>query len=197
MLLMVFFLLPALLMPAYISEQGLPLALLALAAFAMLLLLAYRSQYVLRVFQSLIGLLPGRWRSRMARWLSDGLRGLAALRNPRLILVLGFASAVIAFLSVVTPWVLFRAYDIPFSLKEAIFLNLVVTIGSVPPSTPGKVLIFETLVAITLRRLGLTDSATILSFAIIYHLVVALPQILFGGLALFRGGLRLSPTLGG
>jgi uncharacterized protein (TIRG00374 family) len=193
---MIVFLLPALLMPAYVTEQGYPLALLALIALALLLLLAYRSQLVLNAFQSLIGLLPGKWSERVTRWLSEGLRGLAALRNPRLVLVLGFASALIAGLSVLTPLLLFKAYGMPFSLKEAIFLNLVVSIGSAPPSTPGKVLIFETLVIVTLRRLGLVDSATMLSFAIVYHLVVALPQILLGGLALLRGGLRFSPILG-
>lgn len=193
---MVLFLLPALLLPAYVSQQGYPLALLALAAFAMLLLLAYRSHYVLRSFRSLIALLPGNWGVRVTGWLSEGLRGLAALRNPRLILVLGFASAVIAGLSTLTPWILFQAYNLPFSLKDALFLNLVVTIGSVPPSTPGKVLIFETLVVVTLRRLGLAESATLLSYAIVYHLVVALPQILLGGIALLRGGLRFSPVPG-
>jgi uncharacterized protein (TIRG00374 family) len=189
---MVFFLLPALLLPGYVSEQGYPLALLALVALAMLLLLAYRSQYVLRLFQSSIRLLPDRWNSRLARWFAEGLHGLAALRDPRLVLTLGFASAMIAGLSILTPWILFKAFDIPLAIEGAISLNLVVSIGSVPPSTPGKILIFETLVVVTLTRLGLTDSATMLSFAIVYHLVVALPQIALGALALLRGGLRFS-----
>lgn len=193
---MVLFLLPALLMPVYVSEQGYPLALLALSALATLLLLAYRSQFVLNSFQSLIALLPGKWGLRVTRWFSEGLRGLAALRNPRLVLLLGSASALVAGLAILTPLLLFRAFDIPFSLKEAIFLNLVISVGSVPPSTPGKVLIFETLVIVTLRRLGLVESATMLSFAIVYHLVVALPQILLGGLALLRGAFRFSPTFG-
>jgi uncharacterized protein (TIRG00374 family) len=190
---MLFFLLPALLLPGYVAAQGYPIALLALGAFALLLLLAYRSQYVLSTSRSLLGLLPGKWSTRLAKWLSEGMHGLAALRNPRLILALGLISAVIAGLSILTPLILFRAYDIPFGLKEAVFLNLVISIGSAPPSTPGKVLIFETLVVVTLRRLGLTDNATMLSFAILYHLVVALPQIALGGLSLLRGGLHFSP----
>ena len=196
MAVMLLFLIPALLLPGYVSAQGYPLALLALIAFSLLVLLAYRSQFILRVFDSLFRFLPGKWNSRLTRWFTEGLHGLAALRNPRLVLLLGLASATVVGLSILTPWILFEAYHLPLGFREAIFLNLVVSIGSVPPSTPGKILIFETLVVLTLGRLGITDNAVMLSFAIVYHLVVALPPIAFGAFALLRGGLRISPATG-
>jgi len=44
-------------------------------------------------------------------------------------------------------------------------------------------LLFEGLVVLTLQQFGSADNATLLSYAILFHLVVMLPQILLGSLA--------------
>jgi uncharacterized membrane protein YbhN (UPF0104 family) len=66
-------------------------------------------------------------------------------------------------------------------------IHVVLTVGTVPPSTPAKVGVFEFLVAFMLKFFGVENDALILAYTIIFHLVVVLPQILLGGIAVARG----------
>jgi hypothetical protein len=60
-----------------------------------------------------------------------------------------------------------------------------------PASTPANVGIFEGLVVFTLNQFGLTDNAAILSYAIVYHLVVVTPQLFLGSLSVIRSNREL------
>jgi uncharacterized membrane protein YbhN (UPF0104 family) len=55
-----------------------------------------------------------------------------------------------------------------------------------PPSTPGQIGIFEGTVTFVLAQLGETSAAVMVSFAIVYHLIVLTPKIIFGGIASLR-----------
>lgn len=182
-----FLLLPFLVIPNFVSESGVVLALMALVAFLCLYVVAFKSHLALRLANWALNPLPKPWRERAMGIVVAGLQGLAALRHPSVILALLLASAFIALLSVLTPWVLFSAMDISLGLVAAAAIHVVLTAGTVPPSTPAKVGIFEFLVAFMLRFFGLDDGGVILTYTIIYHLVVVAPQIVFGGIAAARG----------
>jgi uncharacterized protein (TIRG00374 family) len=189
-------LLPIIVLPDFVAERSFPLALLSLAMLLVLFMLAFNNKRVVQLLRLIFAKLPSAIEARLIRFSTAGLEGLAALRDWRQISVLGMISAVIVALAILVPYLLFRAFNLPLGLSEAVLLNVAVSLGSVPPSTPGKVFIFEGIVVFMLRQFGSTDNAVILGFAIIFHLVVVIPQIIFGSLAATRGSLKWPAILG-
>lgn len=175
--------LPFLVIPELSRHRGTMLTAVAFTASLLLYLLVYQAHPLVRLLSQLAEKLPPAIGSQIIKLAVAGLQGLSALRSRRVTLMLLFNSAVIAVLAVVTPWALFPALGLQLGLKEAAILHLVLTAGLTPPSTPGKILLFEGLVVLTLQQFGSADNATLLSYAILFHLVVMLPQILLGSLA--------------
>lgn len=193
LLLMMVVLLPLVVLPDTLEGKVYTLAAVSLIAPLGLYLLAYQTERLTRLLEWVAGRLPGPFAQRFIRLVVAGLEGLIALRSHRVTLLLLLLVALIGLLSALTPFVLFRAMGLPLGLVQAAVMNLVVTIGSVPPSTPANVLVFEALVALTLRQFGLQEDALILSYAVIYHVVVVLPQILLGSIAPARTKWRFRP----
>ena len=182
-------LLPFFVLPRFTVEAVWASALAGAAAFVVLFLFAAHPEQALRLVTWSTQWLPAALRARLLPLFTAGLEGVAALRSRRALLGLLGSSLLIAFLSVLTPLVLFPALDLTPSLLSAATLHVVLTVGTLPPSTPAKVGVFEFLVVYTLRIVADVDAdAPLLAYALIFHLVVVLPQIVFGGIAAVRNG---------
>lgn len=179
-------LIPFLVIPNFVGQSGAVMAGLGVVALLGLIAVALRTDLALQLAQTVARPLPAPIRKRALSIFVAGLEGLAALRNARAIFVLLLVSAFIALLSVLTPWVLFPAVGIGLGLVPAAAIHVVLTVGTLPPSTPAKVGVFEFLVAFMLQFFDIENSALILTYTIIYHLVVVIPQIVFGGIAAAR-----------
>ena len=179
-------LLPFVVLPDFINNPGLILTIIATSALAGLYLLAFQTNFVIRISQKTAQRLPSKLSQRIMHLVTSGLEGLAALRNQRLSLIVIGLSMLIAIFSISTPYLLFPAFNIQLGLKEAALLNIAVSVASSPPSTPGKIGIFDGVVVFMLVSFGLENDSTILSYTIIYHLVVIAPQIILGGIAAAR-----------
>lgn len=189
LVLTILLILPFIVLPDFVNNP-LTLGLLGSVAFLALYLLAYQTQWIVRLSRRLIRPLPTSIHDRLLRLIISGLEGLAALRRPRLTLILLLQSALIALLSVLTPYLLFPAFGIPLGLAEAALINVVVLIVSTPPTTPARIGVFDGTVSFMLFRFGLTTEAVIVSYTIIYHLIVMLPQIILGSGAISRTNYR-------
>ncbi len=187
-------LIPFIVLPEFILENGYPLALAVILILVSLVVLAYRTEHVTAFVRRVSKPLPQAIERKVSGVLVAGLDGLSSLRNWRLTLWLGTMSFFIVILSILTSYILFHSFNLPLGIEEAVILNIVLTLGMIPPSTPGKILVFEGLVILMLRQFGLVDSSRMLSFAIIFHLVVAIPQILLGTIALASGGSKPTPV---
>ncbi len=187
-------LLPLVILPEFAGEPGWILWALPAAALLILYLLAYQTELITRFFQAFAEKLPTRFGKRLLKWSLYGLEGLASLRSTRLSLLLVGSSALIAFLAVLLPYVLFMAFDLQLGLIEAAVVHVVVTIATTPPSTPGKIGVFNGAAALVLLSYGLSDEAVIISYSIVFHLVVILPQIALGAVAASRTDWRWHKT---
>jgi len=179
-------LLPLVILPEFIGEPGWILWSVPVIALLVLYLLAYQTQLITRFFKAMVGKFPTQLGKRILKWSISGLEGLAALRSRRLSLLLVASSVFIAFLSVLLPYVLFAAFDLPLGMIEAALIHVVLTIAITPPSTPGKIGIFNGAVAFILLSFGMADEAVIISYSIVFHLVVIVPQIALGAVAASR-----------
>jgi glycosyltransferase 2 family protein len=177
-------LLPVVVVPHFFtSNQRWLFVLLSLAILFALYLLAYQAEWIHSQTERISQWLPVFAQERLQKWLLSGLQGLAALRSGPAVGLLLISSLLILSLSVMTPLLIFRAFQLPYGLIEAIWVNFVVTIGTVPASSPAKVGVFEWLVIFTLMQFGLSDEAINLSYALVYHLVAILPLIVIGSIA--------------
>ncbi len=177
-------------LPEFVGDSSLALGFAALVALALLYFTAYQTERVVGLLQRLATRLPEPLGDYLTRLGIAGLEGLASLRDRRLVLALTVQSVVIALMAVTTPLVLFSAMGIQFGLVQAAILHVAVSLAVAPPSTPGKLLVFDGTVAILLRQLGLEQQATIVGYTLIYHLVTLLPQIVLGGIAATRANWR-------
>jgi len=148
-----------------------------------LYLLAYQSAVILHFIETLF---PAKIGRKITTIISSCLQGLAVLHSRQATVEQLIASSVIAILYVATPFFLFSAFDLPYTLADAALLNLgVIFTVSVAPG-PAQIGVFELAVITLLTRLDYSvDQSTLLSYAIIYHLVVILPPITLGGIAVF------------
>ncbi|MFN2138566.1 MAG: lysylphosphatidylglycerol synthase transmembrane domain-containing protein [Candidatus Promineifilaceae bacterium] len=176
-------LLPFVILPEFVGEPGPMLWLIPLAALLVLYLMAFETDKITSLLQSIARRLPDNWLQRPFQWMISGLDGLAALRSGRSSLLLVLLSAVIALLAVLLPYVLFGAFDFSLTFVQAALLNVIVTIAITPPSTPGKIGVFNGAVAILLYSFDAGSDAAIIGYSIVFHLVVVVPQILLGSIA--------------
>ncbi|MDT8304699.1 MAG: lysylphosphatidylglycerol synthase transmembrane domain-containing protein [Anaerolineae bacterium] len=183
---LLFVLLPFFVLPDLVADSGLSGAIIAVVALFLLMLVARRTALVRRVALLFLRLLPERWQVRFVPWLDSGLEGLGALRSGRVSLNLLGSTLVITVLSVATPYVLFSAFDIPLDLKHAAAVHIALTVGALPPSTPARIGVFEGIVTFMLVTFDVGDGALRLAYALVFHLVIVLPQLLLGGFALMR-----------
>lgn len=176
--------LPYVVLPSYITNY-LP-SLVGVITFVALGLyaVAYRTERVVNLLKRGMRFVPAQFRPKLSRITLAGLEGLSALRNPRQTLYLLFVSTLIALLSILAPFVLFPAFALPYGLLEATLVHTLLTIGLTPPSTPAKMGVFEWLTIGVLALFGWQNEAVALSYALVFHWVIILPQI---GLGLSAG----------
>jgi uncharacterized protein (TIRG00374 family) len=189
--------LPLVILPEFVGEPGWIMWTVPIAALLVLYLLAYQSELIARFFQAFTKKLPVKFASRLLRWSLSGLEGLASLRNTRLSLLLVMSSAMIAALSVLLPYVIFLAFNLDLGLVEAAVIHIVVTIATTPPSTPGKIGVFNGAVALVLLSFGMTDEAVAIGYSILFYVVVIVPQIILGSIAASRTNWRWQKTIEG
>ena len=169
-----------------VSYASIYLSGIALVALVLLYGMAQRPLPVIKLTEGLTSWMPDTLQTRLVGMVKSGLEGLGALRNGRLLIMSIVLSVIIGILMVLTPYVLFPAFNIPFGLTEATLIHVVVILALVPPSTPGKLVIFDGAVAFSLAQSGLQDKALIVSYALMLHFILVAPQILLGIIAASR-----------
>jgi len=120
---------------------------------------------------------------RLSRLGHSGVNGLQVFRNGRASLAAWLWSGLAYILAVSTNYVLFAAMDIRLPAYVGLLLMVVLYIGVVPPSIPGKVGIFHGITVLTLTAFGVSAS-TALAYGALLHLTIFVPPTLLGLLIL-------------
>ncbi len=188
--------LPFAIVPDVITHQGATLGILTAVLITALLITAYQTPRIIKLLEWLAPHLPQFIASRLIRWGTAGLEGLASLKNIKTLLPIIATTALIALSAITTPWVLFAAFGLPFGPVEAALIHLITTVASVlPVPIPARLGFFEAAVIFMLTQLQISNDAVSLSYALVFHLVVILPQIILGALAASRTNWHWQKTL--
>jgi uncharacterized protein (TIRG00374 family) len=183
--------LPFMTLPEEVSERGNALAIVVIIALPILFLIAFSSRRLQGYSHGIGNRLPAWIRGHFVQILKAGLDGLAALRSKKLTAGLSVVTAAAVILSLLTPLILFKAFSLPFGIREAIIINLLVTVATAPPSTPGRIVVFLAIVRLAMEGFGHDDPSLVLSYAVSFLLVVYAPSLILGGLALAKGKYRI------
>jgi uncharacterized protein (TIRG00374 family) len=133
--------------------------------------------------------LPTAWRRRAERTAGNFIEGLSVLHNSWAWLGAIVLTLALVALAASTNYLLFLAFGLRLPPVAALSLLVVLQVGAVPPSLPGKVGIFHYLTVVALALFGV-DRATALSYAIVLYGVALLPKILLGAGYVAVGGRR-------
>jgi glycosyltransferase 2 family protein len=122
---------------------------------------------------------PGRFGGRATGIAERFLEGLSALKSPGVSVAAVAWSVAIMGLAALTNYLMFLACGFNLSFLVAVFLLVLIQVGSVPPSLPGKIGIFHFLVVVGLGMFGI-DRGAALGYAIVLYAVALLSKVVLG-----------------
>ncbi len=183
---------PFTVLPDYLDQSMVGLIAVPALLLLVLYVLAYRTEWAISILEAAARPLPDRLEQWLLRVAVSGLEGLSALRDSRLILMLLLLSLVIATFGILLPYVLFPALGLELGILQAALIHIVVSIAVAPPSTPVKIGVFNGAAALMLWQAGVRDETSIISYSILFYLVVIAPQIVLGIIAAGRSNWRWS-----
>ncbi len=128
----------------------------------------------------------------MVEALGDGVgRGLAGLRDLRLVALACALSALNLLALSLSVWFVMEGFDLRLPVVAAMLVVVATNLVQILPSSPAALGVFEAATLIALRVYDVED-AEALSYAIVLHAVHVLPFIAVG-LVLLRGTFRSRP----
>ncbi len=162
-----------------------PALLVSVLILGLIILFIWKKETILRGGKVFSRILPARLRMRFVDFFDRSLRAFALLKNPRKLSVLSLLTLAFIGGQILSNYFLFLAFGFHLSIWVALFLLLALQVGNIPPSSPGKVGIFEYAVILALSLFAV-DKNQALSYGLVLHAVTYLPKILLGMLYFAR-----------
>jgi len=173
------FLITALALPAWVTEPGKTLLVLALVAVcAMAALLLWGRKFLVWI-TPILGKLTGRWGERVAGILERALTGFDSMRSWKRQLPIWILTFGSLFFSALTNYLILEAVGIQAPFTAALFVLIVLQVGSAPPSAPGKLGVFHYLAVLALSAFAVEKDLA-LAYSVLLYMVALLPKIVIG-----------------
>lgn len=169
--------------PENLPGRGLTRLMLAAVAFGMFVVFARFGPTLAQLAADRIHWLPASIRRRLASLWHDFAAGLRAIDRPGALAAALTTSVLSMALAALANDLLFHAMGIPLPFHASLVLLLVLQVGSVPPSLPGRIGVFNYLTVLTLSVYGV-DRSTALGYSVVLYAVAYLPKVLLGAVFL-------------
>jgi len=132
-----------------------------------------------RFFRRLTWLVPHRFREQFDEFVKSGLESFKLFaRWKEAGLLLGF-SALLFVAQALGAYFMFFALNLKLTFLAALVVLMMIKVGYMPPSAPGKVGIYEYAVVIALGIFSVNKDVA-LSYALVLHVTSFIPKILLG-----------------
>ena len=165
------------------GRSGYAFAMFTFVLFVMIIVVAFRREWVINLLKRIILLFPQRIEKFLNKHIVAGLSSLDILQNGTDVLKLAFLTAFVWGTAVLTNHIVLLAFEIQLPLVVSLMLLIALQAGITIPSLPASIGVFEFICVLTLGYFGI-DDATALSYGILLHIIVYLP-IIVGGLLTF------------
>lgn len=170
-------------LPAWLGRVGLIVGAISLAASAFLALLNLWGLRLVAWMVHLLGFLPKRLLSQIEAVGSGFVAGVSGLRSGRRALQFLGCTALIWLMEVANTFLIARAFDLPVTVGDSLFVLLVVALGTMVPLSPGYIGTYEFFGTNALALVGVTGGKS-LSFVLMMHAVTFVGASLIGALCL-------------
>jgi len=164
----------------------------AVAGVVFLLVYQWKSDPIISWFArtSDRSVVPKRLRAIILSLMRQLAASLKVFANWKEILLVSFWTLLLWFAISVPTWLVLRAFDLPLSFVDSIFVMGVASMGSLVPTPGGAAGAFHAATAASLLMLGVpTDTAAAVS--IVMHLVYFAPAVIFGLYYFFHGDISI------
>ncbi len=178
-------LLPVMAVPGWLRDSALGLTVVTLLLLLTLAGLTWWGGGALPWLSLPLRILPERVQRPLADQLALALTGLRALRQARILAGVVFWSAVVWVTSVLTNYLVFMGLDLALGWKAALFLLLVLMLGTAIPSSPGKIGVFHYLAVLGLVPFAV-EKPVALSVSLILYVIAYSPAVVVGSAFLLR-----------
>lgn len=174
-------------LPAWLEGPREGIVLLTVGLFAAAFILLLSEEWLFRILEKL----PLPWSKQFINTnLRLALGSLEVLKRWDLHLWLQVLSILIYLIGVVINYLAFLAMDLSLPLISALFLFVVLQFGSLVPSSPGKVGVFQYLCILALSLFSV-DKSVGLTYGILLYLIAFGTPVVLGILFLWWGGVNL------
>ena len=189
-LLVIMFLVPiSVSLPAWFQDSRKSLVAFVIAFLGVTLLLSYGKSWLLALLESTFHFLPNLWRARLQQAVALALGSLDVLRSPWVGLQLQAWSLLIWSMGILVNYIVFLILGLSLPFVAALFLLVVLQVGTAVPSVPGKLGIFQYLCILALAPFGVGKSSA-LSYSVLLYLVAVGPVLLLGAFFIWWEGIR-------
>ncbi len=189
-LLVIMFLVPiSVSLPAWFQDSRKSLVAFVIAFLGVTLLLSYGKGWLLALLESTFHFLPNLWRARLQQAVALALGSLDVLRSPWVGLQLQAWSLLIWSMGILVNYIVFLILGLSLPFVAALFLLVVLQVGTAVPSVPGKLGIFQYLCILALAPFGVGKSSA-LSYSVLLYLVAVGPVLLLGAFFIWWEGIR-------
>lgn len=163
-------------------RKGANLTLIAnLLLFLVLILLEFKPEPTLKIFQKLLRIVPGKLSQKAEVILQKFSSGVKVFRDPKRLIWILLWSLILWVASGLSNYLIFLAFDKHPPLQASLILMVIVTLGVMIPSSPGYVgtIQFFTVIALSLfgKEYGKEFS---LPFSIVLHACQYIPITVLG-----------------
>jgi hypothetical protein len=153
-------------------------------ALAVFLFYLFWTQRFMAITRRVCSLLPARLAAAVIRHAELGVTGLAALRQPLLLVKVLLTSVVHWGFWVLAVWCSLRALEIDVPPVAALFVTVLLVIGTNLPNSPGYVGSIQLAYVFGLKHFGASAEES-LAASVLFHLF-AYPSIVLAGIAYLR-----------
>lgn len=177
---------------AYIRWVGNAMFAAAVAFVIFLAIYQWKSQAIIAWFSGITDrkIVPSRLRSIVLGLMEQLATSLKVLTSLKEILLVSFWTLLLWFAISIPTWMVLRAFDLPLSFVDSIFVMGVASMGSLVPTPGGAAGAFHAATAGSLLLLSI-DRETAAAVSIIMHLVYFAPAVIFGLYYLVRGDISV------
>ncbi len=172
-------LIAAMALPAWITEPGRTLLWLSGIALIGVIVLALWGRQLLAWITPLVKKLPTKYSERLAGILERALSGFDSMRDWKRLFPIWFLSFISLCLSALTNYLILQSLHILVPFSAALFVLIVLQVGSAPPSAPGKLGVFHYLTVLALSAYQV-ERGTALAYSVLLYVTALVPKILVG-----------------
>jgi len=156
-----------------------------------IMILQFKRSLFVKISSAVFSLLPERFASKLSTSRDSFIDGLGLIGQPRVFIKALITSFVAWAVSLTTVWLSLQMFSINFGFSQTALLISVLAIGSMIPSSPGMIGIYQFCCVITLNGIFGLSNEIAATFGLVSHFISYTYVLILGFAMLTHEGMRI------